>query len=256
MKKLLILCAALLAFTPLSAKTQSERIAFSNLGVSLNGSTTGVGFTLSTPLAKHFALRAGYQFSFIGYNYLYQDFEPISVYGQDISVPDLNLKAKLKVGAAHLMVDWIPFKKGEGKFFVTAGMFVGSSDLITLNGQLDMNNPNIKIIQDAGLLQDIELDLGDDIIRATSDGNMAAQLKVNGVRPYVGLGWGRAIPKHRFGFRFEFGAMFLGKPKIASKNLIAAGSESQIGEVNGVLGKIIAYPQLSLQLTYKIFKNK
>ena len=105
MKKLLILCAALLAFTPLCAKTQSERIAFSNLGISLNGSTTGVGVTLSTPLAKHFVLRGGYQFSYLSHNYTYGDFEPIYIEDEALEVPDIELGAKLNSGAAHMMVD-------------------------------------------------------------------------------------------------------------------------------------------------------
>ena len=257
MKKLLVLCAALLALTPLCAKTQSEKTAFSNLGISLNGSTTGVGLTLSTPVAKHFVLRAGYQFPVINYKYHYDEFEPIEI-DEDISVnvPAVDLKGKLNVGAAHLMVDWIPFKQGKGKFFVAAGMFVGSSNLVSLSAQLDMSDPNMQMIQESGLMTDVELKLGDDIIRAGADGKISGQLKVNSVRPYVGFGWGRAIPKHRFGFRFEMGAMFLGHPKITSPNFASAGSESTFGEVEGILHNVIAYPQISLQLTYKIFKDK
>jgi hypothetical protein len=256
MKKLLILCAALLALSPLYAKTKSERIAFSNLGISLNGSTTGVGFTLSTPLAKHFALRAGYQFSYLGYKYIYSDFDPITVHNQSVDVPDVKLDAKLNIGAGHLMVDWIPFKQGKGKFFVTAGMFVGSNQLITIDGQFNMNDPDIKLIKDAGLLHEIEIELDGDVMRVDDSGKLGAQLEVNGFRPYVGLGWGRAIPKHRFGFRFEMGAMFLGHPKIVSDNLKAGSSDTLYGETQNVFSKIIAYPNISLQLTYKILKDK
>lgn len=256
MKKLLILCAALMMLIPSYAQQEHSRKAFSNLGISLNSSITGAGFTLSTPLAKRFVLRAGYQFPCISYGYEYDDFAPISIGNSYVDVPELDLTAKLKVGAGHLTVDWIPFKKGEGKFFLTAGFFVGSSELVTLDGQFDMNDPNIKQIQQAGLMKDIELEVGDDVIRATADGHMAAALKVNGFRPYIGLGWGRAIPKHRFGFRFEFGAQFYGHPEIVSDNLVSKGSKSELSDVNETLDKIIALPRLSLQLTYKLFKDK
>lgn len=256
MKKLLLFCALLVALTPLYAQEKPAKKAFSNLGISLNASTMGAGFTLSTPLAKHFALRAGYQFSFVSVNYEYDEFDPVDVAGQSVSVPDLDLGAKLNVDAAHIMVDWIPFKKGEGKFFITAGMFIGTSDFITLDGQFDMNDPNIKQIQQAGLMKDIELEIGDDVIRAGNDGSMAAKLKVNGFCPYVGLGWGRAIPKHRFGFRFEMGAVFHGHPELVSDNLVSSGSSGDISDAEEIINKITVFPQISLQLTYKLFKDK
>ena len=141
MKKLFFLCAFLMACVSLSAQESSKREAFSNLGISLNGSTSGVGFTLSTPLAKHFVLRAGYQFSYLSYGYTYKDFDPVVVAGRSVEVPDLDIEGKLNVGAAHAMIDYVPFKKGKGKFFITAGLFMGQSDLVTLDGQFDMNHP-------------------------------------------------------------------------------------------------------------------
>ena len=135
-------------------------------------------------------------------------------------------------------------------------MFIGTSDFITLDGQFDMNDPNIKQIQQAGLMKDIELEIGDDVIRAGNDGSMAAKLKVNGFCPYVGLGWGRAIPKHRFGFRFEMGAVFHGHPELVSDNLVSSGSSGDISDAEEIINKITVFPQISLQLTYKLFKDK
>ena len=122
--------------------------------------------------------------------------------------------------------------------------------------KFDMNDPNIKQIQQAGLMKDIELEIGDDVIRAGNDGSMAAKLKVNGFRPYVGLGWGRAIPKHRFGFRFEMGAVFHGHPELVSDNLVSSGSSGDISDAEEIINKITVFPQISLQLTYKLFKDK
>ncbi|MBQ5396767.1 MAG: hypothetical protein IIU59_07800 [Alistipes sp.] len=256
MKKLFFLCAFLMALVSLSAQESSKREAFSNLGISLNGSTSGVGFTLSTPLAKHFVLRAGYQFSYLSYGYTYKDFDPVVVAGRSVEVPDLDIEGKLNVGAAHAMIDYVPFKKGKGKFFITAGLFMGQSDLVTLDGQFDMNHPNIKEIQQAGLLKEIQLELGDDMVCVGPDGNMAAAIKVKGVRPYIGLGVGRAIPKHRFVFRAEIGAIFHGKPELVSANLIPnANGKGEINDFTNTLSKVVAYPHISLQLTYKLFKD-
>lgn len=39
-------------------------------------------------------------------------------------------------------------------------------------------------------------------------------VKVKNFRPYLGLGFGRLIPKNRLGIRFELGAQFQGKPVV------------------------------------------
>ena len=47
-----------------------------------------------------------------------------------------------------------------------------------------------------------------------NNGDINGGVKVKNVRPYLGLGFGRLIPKKRVGFRFELGAQFQGKPKV------------------------------------------
>ena len=256
MKRLFIFCTILLLCHTSYAQDVPTRVAFSNLGISLNGSTTGIGVTLSTPLAKHFVLRGGYQFSYLSYNYTYGDFEPIYIEDEALEVPDIELGAKLNSGAAHMMVDWVPFKKGTGAFFISAGFFVGRSDILTVYGQVDMNNPTIKKIEEAGLLQDIEIDFGDDAVYLRKDGHMSAALEVNRFRPYVGLGLGRAIPKHRVGFRFELGAMFMGRPDITSPNLRSGVVGGNNSDFNDAISSLTVFPHISFQLTYKVFKNK
>ena len=45
-----------------------------------------------------------------------------------------------------------------------------------------------------------------------NNGNVSGGLKVSGFRPYLGLGFGRAVPKKRVGVMFELGVQFHGKP--------------------------------------------
>lgn len=256
MKKLLALCAILLAYHTSYAQDIPERTAFSNLGISLNGSTSGIGVTLSTPLSKRFVLRGGYQFSFLSYKHRY-DFEPIDVDGEVIfTMPDITLSAKMNSDAAHMMVDWIPFKKGTGTFFVSAGFFVSRSDVLTGYGQLDMNDPAIKDLEEDGLLQDLEIDFGENAVYIGTDGRMDATMMVNKFRPYVGIGWGRAIPKHRVGFRFELGTIFMGRPEITSPNLRSGTVGGESCKIKNLKRMFTTFPQMSFQLTYKVFKDK
>jgi hypothetical protein len=181
----------------------TPRKAFSNIGIAATASTLGFGLSVATPLSKHFTLRGGYMFSPLSFDYTYADFEPIAVQGMSFDVPPLDLTANLQSGNANIMVDWVPFRKGTGTFFITAGVVFGAGKLIEIDGQFDMSDPDIQALKQHGVIDQIEVEVGDQVVRADASGALNAALKVNGVRPYVGLGWGSAIPKRRLGFRFE-----------------------------------------------------
>lgn len=260
MKKIITLCLVMMGFVSSSFAGEPIFIptkAFSNLGIAASVSTSGVGVTLATPIAKMFTLRGGYMFSPYALEYTYDDFAPIDLpNGGSVSVPELDLKGKLQSGNAHLMIDWAPFKKGAGTFFITAGVFIGAGQVINIDGQFDMSHPDIQTLKQHGLLKEIEVEIGDQIIRTDDSGYMNAALKVNSLRPYLGLGWGRAIPKHRFGFRFELGAYVWGKPSIESDNIILSNNSDSMSEINEILNKVKVYPQISFALTYRLFKSK
>lgn len=255
----LLFCLLLLWTAPLQAKhiEASSRKAFTNVGLSINGTLmAGVGFSLSTPLARHFVLRAGYQFSPYNISYTYDGFEPMSFLGVNFQPSDIDFVGDVNMGAAHMMFDWVPFKRGTGSFFLTAGVYWGAAPMLDVQGQFDMSSPDMQFLQKLGLLGELEFKVDEMLFTPNNDGSMSAKLHVAALRPYVGLGWGRAIPKRRFGFRFEMGAIFCGHLKIESANLSENLAD---GPKNGVFSKIQdinVFPQISLQLTYKLFKDK
>ena len=60
----------------------------------------------------------------------------------------------------------------------------------------------------------------------------------------------------RLGFRFEAGALFLGKSEIVSDNLINSSESKDMSEINEFLSDIAVLPQISFSLTYRLFKDK
>ena len=260
MKRIITLCLALVIFASSAFAGGPEytpRKFLSNLGISATASTSGFGFSVATPLSKRLTLRGGYMFSPLSFGYTYDEFEPIDVLGlTSVNVPDLDLTANLQSGNGNVMIDWAPFRKGTGTFFISAGLVFGASNIIEIDGQFDMSDPNIQTLIQHNLLETIEVEVGDQKVRANADGSLAAALKVNGVRPYVGLGWGRAIPKRRLGFRFEAGALFLGKSEIVSDNLINSSESKDMSEINEFLSDVAVLPQISFSLTYRLFKDK
>lgn len=260
MKRILTLCLLLAFAVTVSAQEQKkelpQRKMFSNFGLSVGASTNGVSVNVATPLSRSFTLRAGYNFSPFSYDYTYDEFDPVTVQGTSVPVPDLDLTADLQLNAGQVMVDWIPFKRGGGTFFITGGVIFGQAEIIKVHGQFDMSDPNIQKIQQAGLMQELEFEVGEDIVRVNNDGSADAALKVKGLRPYVGLGWGRAIPKRRLGFRFEVGAIFQGAPEVSSSNLMKGQTSDELSDFNEILKDLTIYPQISFQLTYRLFKDK
>lgn len=84
---------------------------------------------------------------------------------------------------------------------------------------------------------------------------MADGLKVASFRPYLGLGFGRAVPrKNRVGFMFEMGVQFHKIPEVYSDY----GELKQLNEMadndfSDIIDKLTIYPVLKFRLCGKIF---
>lgn len=81
------------------------------------------------------------------------------------------------------------------------------------------------------------------------------------VRPYLGLGFGRLIPKGRIGFRFELGAQFQGKPKVyagdidnvlENKQVTDAVDEETKDDIAKVMDWLKVYPVMKFSIRGRI----
>ena len=100
----------------------------------------------------------------------------------------------------------------------------------------------------------IGLALGDYFIEPTEQGNAEATLKVNGFRPYLGIGFGHSVPKNRIGFQFDLGVQFWGSPKVyvQDKQLTEQSTNGEDGGVIKTISKVSVYPCMSFRLTGRI----
>lgn len=207
MKKLLLVCAAaLFGYGQSFAQLDDDDYGFFNhVSAGLSVGTDGIGFEVATPLTYHFAARAGFSFM------------PKIKYDQDVNIghddafttEEVNIQGKLNMSDFHLLFDYYPFKTST--FRITAGAYIGKSKLL----EAENTHPFVKEAQwgSAGL----ELGTGSDTYTVVSDantGDVHADLKVNSFKPYIGIGFGRAVPKHRVGVQFDLGVQFWGKPEV------------------------------------------
>ena len=260
MKKCLLSALLFLAFTTVSAQensTSSDKNLFNHLSVGLSVGTTGIGIDAAMPIGNYVQMRAGV------------DFVPNIKISTDLdidapNVPGYNIPNNVdvegKVGFTNgkLLFDVYPFKRSS--FHVTAGAYFGTSKIVKAYNKekgllIDVANFNNDV--EAGLLpgqEKIGVKLGDYLLEPDDDGNVDAYIKTCGFKPYLGLGFGRAVPKKRIGFMFDLGVQFWGTPKVycQDKELNKQDVDGDGGKAIKTLSKVTVYLVLNFRLCGRI----
>ena len=205
MKKFSVIIAAVAMFC-LSAHAQSvgDRRLLNHLGVGVSaGVLDGIGFEVSTPLTGFFAIRAGVSFLPSLSRTFNVDLTGIDDYNKYFIKDNADIKVKTGFTNWKFLVDIHPFK---GMFRLTAGAYFGSDVFASAENAEDFLKDGYK--GTSGVVE------GDYKYMSDLQGNVKADIKVNKFKPYVGIGVGRAVPKGRLAFNFDFGVQFWGKPSL------------------------------------------
>ncbi len=161
---------------------------------------------------------------------------------QTRNVDGIDYDVSLDLGAIGGYVDFYPF---QGTFRVSLGLTKSLLDAQVSNASTQTANiGNVSVTVNPGEVSG----------RATFD-----------TAPYLGIGWGQVAPKG-WGFRFDLGAHFLGKPNVdlnvtgnartqlnAAAALIGSTGDAEIAReeqnARDRIGDVI-YPEVSLAVTY------
>ena len=283
MKKLLVIAAAL----SISAGAANAQDAFKHLSVGLEIGTTGAGVELALPVVTdHLVLKAGYNFPNANLNVSTN--LNISEFSSDINdfVNDANdiladlgetdrlltlpnttkvdVNGSVNLGSFKAMLEYYPSKKSS--FHITAGVYVGGKDNLISAGcdfsevwnvyQADVAvaNKYASELEDAGAgsIPDPKFSLNGKSYQLKN--SVDAGIKIAKARPYLGIGFGRSIPETHFGFQFDLGVWYHGKPEISSSNEIKYDASYVDFDLDlSKMEKICVYPQLSFRLIYRIF---
>lgn len=238
--------------TKLQAQEKQENTFgyFNSLAIGANIGTTGWGIDIATPLGNHFALRAGFT---IMPNFSYTEDVDVSVNYSSSYIPDGEIPASIEVEgsmgrtAGEIVLNYYPFKRSS--FFIAGGAVFGGDKIIKVKGYSDDLAGYQELAGKAGI------EIGDYTIPVDPDGNVSGGIKVSSFRPYVGLGFGRIVPKNkRLGFLFELGVQLHGKPEVYTDygNLGDLVEEAD-NEFSDILDQITVYPVLRFRLCGKIF---
>ena len=217
MKKFIILVTALALLAPVRMSAQFSMAA----GVSL-GMMDGAGVDLAFGVVDNLYVRAGYS--------LIPSSLFIKEYGIDLpkwgSNPATSTAVTGKMpSAGNVLVDYHP---GGGSFRVSAGVFFGSNNFVKVYNTkaLPDSYHNVGIsYYDDGDTEDVSKFYR---IMADAKGVVTGYIKTGAVRPFLGIGFGSAVPKRRVGATFDLGVEYTGGMDVSTEALNIKGEEQLI----------------------------
>ena len=247
-----MLCLA----APLQAGAQGEQMGlFNHLGLGVSAGTDGIGIDLAAPITEYAGLRAGVSFwPKLKLN------KTASIKDNNPTVEDhVDIQAKPNIFDLKLLADFYPFRN---PFHLTAGLFLGKEEVIQLtNTSMFIKNP--------ALYGKLGITLGDQRIATDQEGYIHAHAKVNRLKPYLGIGYGRAVPKKsRVAVGFDLGVQFWGQPGVDAMTIDDWGNTSYhrftpeqlderddktIRDAVDVITKLKVFPVLNIRLTGRLF---
>ena len=276
MKKLLIVCMLFAgAVTQASAQElkPEDYGYFNHLSGGIVLGTEGIGIEVAAPITYDFAVRMGYSLM------------PKFKYSKSLNLNEnrgafikdkVDIGGKLNMGDFKLLVDWYPFKSSS--FHATAGFFIGRSTVVEIDNKEPFVKENYR--GNAG----IELGVMDPsnpqsesryTLMTDVNGDVHAELEVSSFKPYLGIGFGRAVPKGRVGVQFDLGVQFWGRPELnANMNYVDRetgenvtrfepiqrnritnpdGDYKDLRDAVRTIQKIRVYPVLNIRINGRIF---
>lgn len=273
-----------------TAAQEEERVAFSHMGVGVSVGTTALGINVSTVLTPYLGVRAGinvWPLIKVGRlmhfrvedtdrepGYVLQHLDEVNARleeGEKVlptieDIMEVDFKVLPKLTAGHIIFDVFPFPRSSS-FHFSAGAHMGTEIVVNIHNRYDgllmpvtmwnnaMVNPNVQPVVEEYGLKRIGLALGDYFLMPDQDGNIDAQIRVSGFRPYLGLGFGRPVPHKRIGLQFDLGLQFWGSPRVYfnGEELKPDRVGEELDDILSILSRIKVFPVLNVRLVGRIF---
>ncbi len=223
MKKLILLALFFgMMSNGVNAQNGSDftRGVFNHVSMNVGVGTEGISVGVAAPVTNYLDVEVGADFMpgiKVDGDLNVKVSNPITVEGQSITLPNtkVNVEGNFARTQFHFKANVYPFGGNNG-LFVAAGFSFGGNKIAKIKGHSDDLKGYMETYpqQKDQILDAISAQLGDYQIRFDDDANISGDVRCNGFRPYVGLGFGRQIPKSRLGFRVEAGCQFMGHLKV------------------------------------------
>jgi hypothetical protein len=181
------------------------------IGISLKGSTNGIGADLYYRPIKSIAFKAGYEaFNASLTAQTLQSYVGSNIASVSVPMPtggDMNfdINSKLKTGSLSFLVGYQPF----GGLYITAGVgtFLLNADISgSPTNDLNLGSKTVNGVTVSPVIPKDKI------------GNFLINLSpTNKIAPYFGIGLGSFVPrKGRVSFALELGAYYMGAPVVSA----------------------------------------
>lgn len=205
------------------AQKEYKRGFLNHVGINVGAGTEGISVGLAAPVTGFFELEAGVNVmpSFKLSGDLDVDVNTSSL----PQVPNVQYPHEATIHAEgsfdrttfNVKANLYPFGGGT-KFFIAAGLSIGGEKIAEVNGSCDdLRDFSQKLptqeLKDQ-FRQAVSANLAGYNLQFDENYNVQGDIRCKKVRPYLGLGFGRLVPKNRLGMRLELGCQFMDKLKV------------------------------------------
>ena len=224
MKKLMMLAVILLTSVgSVMAQKEYKRGFLNHVGINVGAGTEGISVGLAAPVTSFFELEAGVN--------VMPSFKLSGDLDVDVNTSSLPQVPNVKYpteGTIHaegsfdrttfnVKANLYPFGGGT-KFFIAAGLSIGGEKIAEVTGSCDELRQFSQSLPSRELKdqfrQAVSANLAGYNLQFDENYNVQGDIRCKKVRPYLGLGFGRLVPKNRLGMRLELGCQFMDKLKV------------------------------------------
>lgn len=267
MKKVVMLAVASLMFVT-SGHAQFSRSVFNHVGVNVGAGTEGISVGVAAPLTNFLEFEAGVNVmpSFKLSARMDVDINgSLNIDGTDVAIPvsTVDAKADFSRTTFNVKANVYPFG-GNSSWFVAAGFSFGGATMAKFSGHSDELQSVLSQYPDykQAILDNVAVEVADYKVKFDDNADVKADIRCNSFRPYLGLGFGRLVPKNRLGIRFELGCQFMGTMKLYQNgeqidlNKLISDTMGEGDDGTDKISKFVEnwkfYPVLKLQLVGRI----
>ncbi len=238
---------------------------FQHFSLSGGLGSTGLTIDMGTMMTDHCGLRAGVDLLGI-YFHGYEDYEDFNkklyLLDPDLEpLPEQKADTHLTNSSGHLLLDYYPFKPSKSGFHVTVGAYLAwhrrvasleNADYGAWRKTTDFNARRGDYANVPAEMGPATIGYYGYLVPTTAEGSFNAYMRTNRFRPYLGIGFGRAVPgERRLNVQLDLGVQFWGKPRLYDG--ITGKHLNQVEHVSHAsFGRRMIYPVMTIRLACRM----
>ncbi|WP_188597356.1 hypothetical protein [Polaribacter pacificus] len=203
------------------AMDQSDR----KNAIAVSFGSPGIGFEFARKLGSKLTARVAY------HTFNLKDYEVKDV---SIGSEKVSILGNLETQAWDFGAEYTPFTNSS--FKLTFGLGILSN--VNLNAKVNYQE---------------DITYGDVTVAAANVGHILIDSKWSGTAPFLGIGFGRAVPKNRIGLSFELGTYFASSPEVnLDATKLLGPTKDQEADLQDAFETLKFIPRAQIKLAIKL----